>query len=185
MLGNQGALGATLVLSRYAQAASMIAVIGMASNFITEMISANINPPEVLLGTLSIVCIAVLYCAITVILFLDNLLPYLINAIIDALFLIALIVVAAVVGKPLSFLNCNVIGDLNSSASSAYSFASALSNSLVNEGGKINYSNWIGTSKSTCLQMKSIWGMSIALCVSSVCLWKRAKSGAAPAKGEA
>ncbi|KAK5093680.1 hypothetical protein LTR70_005679 [Exophiala xenobiotica] len=192
MLGNQGALGATFILSRYAQAASMIAIIGMTSNFIAEMVSASMTPSEVLVGTLSVVCIAVLYCAITVILFLDGLLPYLINAIIDSLFLIALIVVSVVVGKPLSYLQCTVIGDLNSSASSAMSFASALSNSLANEGGRINYGNWIGTNKSTCLQMKSIWGLSVALCilfflsgVSTVCLWKRAKSGAAPEKGEA
>jgi len=85
------------------------------------------------------------------------------NAIIDSLFLIALVVVSVVVGKPLSYLQCTVIGDLNSSASSAMSFASALSNSLTNEGGKINYGNWIGTNKSTCLQMKSIWGLSVAL----------------------
>lgn len=204
MLGNQGALGATFVLCRAAQAASMIAIIGMTSNFISEMVSAGVTPTSVLVGTLSVVCLflylpksphanttcqvclAVLYCAITVILFLDNLLPYLINTMIDTLFLIALIVVATVVGKPLSYLNCNVIGDLNSSASSALSFASALSNSLVNEGGRINYGNWIGTSKATCLEMKSIWGLSIALCilfflsaVSTVCLWKRAKAGVA------
>lgn len=55
MLGNQGALGATFVLSRYAQAAAMIAVIGMTSNFVAEMISANITPSEVLVGTLSVV----------------------------------------------------------------------------------------------------------------------------------
>ncbi len=55
MLGNQGALGATFVLSRYAQAASMIAVIGMTSNFIAEMVSASMSPSEVLVGTLSVV----------------------------------------------------------------------------------------------------------------------------------
>ena len=163
MLGNKGALGATFILSRYAQAASMIAVIGMTSNFIAEMVSARIAPSEVLVGTLSVVCIAVLYCAITVILFLDNLLPYLINAAIDALFMIALIVTATVVGKPLSYMSCSAIEDLNSNVSSAYSFAAALSTSLVSEGGQINYSSWIGTSRSTCLQMKSIWGFSIAL----------------------
>lgn len=108
------------------------------------------------------VCIAVLYCAITVILFLDNLLPYFVNAVVDALFMIALIVVAVVVGKPLSYLNCYSIGYLNSSPSSATSFAASLSNTLV-EGGKVNYGGWTATSKSTCLQMKSIWGLSIAL----------------------
>lgn len=55
MLGNQGALGATFVLSRYAQAASMIAIIGMTSNFIAEMVSASMTPSEVLVGTLSVV----------------------------------------------------------------------------------------------------------------------------------
>lgn len=59
MLGNQGALGATFILSRYAQAASMISVIGMASNFIAEMVSANIAPSEVLVGTLSVVSTSV------------------------------------------------------------------------------------------------------------------------------
>lgn len=94
---------------------------------------------------------------------MDSLLPYLINSIVDTLFLIAIIVVSTIVGKPLSYLNCSVIGDLNSSSSSAISFASALGDSLVSEGGRINYNNWIGTSRATCLEMKSIWGLSIAL----------------------
>jgi len=55
MLGNQGALGATFVLCRAAQAASMIAVIGMTSNFISEMVTAGVGPTSVLVGTLSIV----------------------------------------------------------------------------------------------------------------------------------
>lgn len=76
--------------------------------------------------------------------------------------MIALIVVAVVVGKPLSYLNCYAIGDLNSNPSSATSFAASLSNTLV-EAGRVNYGGWTATSKSTCLQMKSIWGLSIAL----------------------
>lgn len=108
------------------------------------------------------VCIAVLYCAITVILYLDGILPFLVNTIVDSLFLIALIVVAVVVGKPLSYLNCKVLGDISQAVSSAYDFTSALGSSL-NKNGKVDYSKWIGTSKATCLEMKSIWGLSIAL----------------------
>ena len=108
------------------------------------------------------VCIAVLYCAITVILYMDNLLPFFISSIIDSLFLIALIVVAVLVGKPLSYMKCNVIGSVNSDASSAYSFASALSDTLVN-GGRVDYGAFVGASKTTCLEMKSIWGLTIAL----------------------
>jgi hypothetical protein len=104
----------------------------------------------------------VLYCAITVILFLDNILPFLINTVLDGLFLIALVVVAVIIGKPLSYLDCKVIGQISGASSSAYAFTAALASSL-DKNGKINYSDWIGTSKSTCMEMKSIWGLSIAL----------------------
>src|ERR1700759_808384 len=96
------------------------------------------------------VCIAVLYCAITVILYFDGILPFLISTGIDALFLIALIVVSVVVGKPLSYLNCQKLDEVSNATSSAYDFASALGNSL-NKNGNVDYSQWIGASKSTCL----------------------------------
>jgi hypothetical protein len=95
-------------------------------------------------------------------LYLDNILPFVISTGLDALFLIALVVVAIIVGKPLSYLNCQVLGQMSNASSSAYDFTSALGNSL-NRGGRVNYSQWIGTSKATCLEMKSIWGLSIAL----------------------
>jgi len=177
-----GALGATFKIARALQAVSLIAIVGMTANFISEMVSAKTAPPNVLVGTLSVVCIAVLYCVITVILFLDNILPFLINTILDGLFLIAVIVVAVVVGKPLSYLDCKVIGEISGSASSAYAFTAALGDNLDKLGGSMDYSHWIGTSKSTCLEMKSIWGLSIALCIlftfsgiTTLCLWKRSK----------
>ena len=94
---------------------------------------------------------------------MDNALPFLVNAGMDGLLLIAVIVVAVVVGKPLSYLNCQVIGKMNGNVASAYAFTSALGNSLDKEGGRINYGHWIGATRSNCLEMKSIWGLSIAL----------------------
>lgn len=76
--------------------------------------------------------------------------------------LIALIVVAVVVGKPLSYLNCKVIGT-SSVAESAYQFSTELKSEYDHAGRKIKYSNWIGASKATCYEMKAIWGLSIAL----------------------
>ena len=76
--------------------------------------------------------------------------------------LIALVVVAVVVGKPLSYLNCRVIGT-SSVAESAYQLGTELKQSLQNNGGMVKYSNWIGATRSTCYQMKAIWGLSIAL----------------------
>jgi hypothetical protein len=51
-----GALGGTFKIVRALQAASLIAIIGMTANFISEMVSANTTPPKVLVGTLSVVC---------------------------------------------------------------------------------------------------------------------------------
>lgn len=55
---NYGALGATFTIVRGMQAVSLIAIIGMTANFISEMVSANNTPPNVLVGTLSVVSVA-------------------------------------------------------------------------------------------------------------------------------
>lgn len=107
-------------------------------------------------------CIAVLYCAITYILFLDNHLPFLINTGMDGMLLIAVVVVTVTVGKPLSYLDCQIIGSASVSQT-AYNFAAALGQSLGKNGEKFVYGNWVGATKTTCLEMKAIWGLSIAL----------------------
>ena len=180
---NHGALAATLKIVRVLQAVCLIAIIGMTANFIAEMITENTTPPNVLIGTLSVVwtplrrddvskvaltyhgqtCIAVLYCAITFILFLDSILPFLVNTAMDGMLLIAVVVVAVTVGKPLSYVDCQAIGSASSFTSSAYEFTAALGNSLDKNGGGLNYNNWIGATKATCYEMKAIWGLSIAL----------------------
>jgi hypothetical protein len=104
----------------------------------------------------------VLYCAITYILYIDNILPFLITTGMDSMLLVALAVVAIVVGKPLSYLNCQVIGSA-SVAESAQQLGSELKASWNQSTGKVNYSNWIGASRSTCYEMKAIWGLSIAM----------------------
>lgn len=80
----------------------------------------------------------------------------------DSLLLIALIVVAVTVGEPLTYLNCQAIGT-PSDASNTYQFTSDLGSSLDQNGSTIDYSTWIGTTMTTCLEMKAIWGLSIAL----------------------
>ena len=106
-----------------------------------------------------------LYCVITSILMIDNILPFLACAILDLLVLIALIVVAVIIGKPLSYLKCGSLhlpsgqdGD-----SSALAFTTHLKSYLNKAGEKIDYINWIGASKAVCLQGKAIWGLCIAL----------------------
>ena len=55
MAGSNGALGGTFKIVRILQIISLIAIIGMASNFISQMVSSNNAPSDVLVGTLSVV----------------------------------------------------------------------------------------------------------------------------------
>jgi predicted transcriptional regulator len=55
-IGNQyGALGATFQVVRAFQIMSMIAIIGMTANFISNIVSNNLTAPSELIGTLSVV----------------------------------------------------------------------------------------------------------------------------------
>ena len=107
-------------------------------------------------------CIAVLYCAITYILFVDNILPFLINTGMDGMLLIAVVVVAVTLGKPLSYLDCPAIGT-TATLNSTYDFTESLGSSLDKLGGQLNFNTLIATTKVTCYEMKAIWGLSISL----------------------
>ena len=50
-----GALGATFKIVRLLQVISLLGCIGMAANFISEIVSQNDSPSEELVGTLSVV----------------------------------------------------------------------------------------------------------------------------------
>jgi len=54
---NLGALGMTFTVMRGMQVVSLIAIIGMTANFISEMVNADTVPPKVLIATLSIVSV--------------------------------------------------------------------------------------------------------------------------------
>jgi hypothetical protein len=119
----------------------------------------------------------VLYCAISYILFWDRHLPFLVATGCDSALLIAVIVVAVTIGKPLSYLNC---ATLAKSGGSANDFLTSVGKNM----GKVDYFVWAGADSLTCYEMKSIWGLSIALCIlfalsgaMSALLWKRTRGG--------
>lgn len=140
--------------------------------------------------TIGQACLAILYCAITFVLYVDNILPTLINLAIDLALLIALAGITVSVGKPLSHLDCSKITtDEGSDSISAFVSSTGI-NALnqITSGGKINYFIWAGASKTTCYEMKAIWAICIALCtlfafsaICSIALWRRNK--APPRKG--
>lgn len=53
-----GAIGGTFKIVRILQAISLISIIGMAAVFISDMVSNNNVPSDVLVGTLSVVCLS-------------------------------------------------------------------------------------------------------------------------------
>lgn len=96
----------------------------------------------------------------------------------DGALLIAVIVVAVTVGKPLSYMNCNVIGAQTGNVDSVYDFNANLGRNLNKVGDRITYYTWLGANKSTCLEMKAIWGLSIALwCVFLALLFRGGERG--------
>lgn len=52
-----GALGVTFTAFRAMQFLSLVAIIGMAANFINEIVSSQREAPDVLVGTIAVVCI--------------------------------------------------------------------------------------------------------------------------------
>ena len=104
-----------------------------------------------------------IYCIISTILYMDDILPFLIVAVLDLLLLIALVVVAVIVGKPLSYLKCSTLAELGDSDATLYAFASRVSSYIANITGKIDYVAFVGASKAICVEMKAVWGLAIAL----------------------
>jgi hypothetical protein len=84
---------------------------------------------------------------------------------IDALLLIAFIVCAVTLGKPMSFLNCYVIGKSSKEvdAQYAYSFVTAAAQNLNTSGSALDLRHWAGVTRTNCFQAKTVWGMAIAL----------------------
>ena len=87
-------------------------------------------------------------------------------ATIDSLLLIAFIVVAVSVGKPLSYLNCYLDrSDLarTTDTSSAAVFIQSITDSIGRDGAKLSWEFWAGATQGNCMESKAIWGFSIAL----------------------
>ena len=83
----------------------------------------------------------------------------------DSFLLIAFIVVAVTVGKPVSYLNCYVIGKTSTEvdAAYAYAFTTSVKNNLNQMGDKLGLGRWAGVTKSNCFQVKTVWGLAIAM----------------------
>ncbi|CBX91421.1 hypothetical protein IAQ61_010775 [Plenodomus lingam] len=153
---------------RILQAICMIIVIGICSNFVQMIVTTGIEPPKEFVGTLSVACIATLYIMVSVGYYWSQAnLGLLVMTAVDSLLLIAFIVCAVTLGKPISYLNCYVIGKSSSEvdAQYAYAFVTAASQNLNKSGSNMGLMHWAGITRNNCFQAKTTWGMTIALCV--------------------
>lgn len=170
----------TFGAARALQAVALVAVVGLASNFMSETVAAGYEAPAALVGTLVVACLAAIYIAISYVLYWDSLLPLLVSAAADGLCLVAVVVAACVVGRPVSYLSCPALPDAGNTANFITSLFRNLSRRVLYQ--------WVDADKAACLEFKAVWGLSICLCVlylvlavASACLWRRVKADARPA----
>ncbi|KAI6833998.1 hypothetical protein KC365_g3033 [Hortaea werneckii] len=178
-------LAKTFVLVRGLSLLAMVCIVGLTANFISEIVSTNVDPPKEVVGTLTITCLAALYCLISIPFFYAraNLGLFVMTGL-DGAILLAFIVVSVVLGKPVSFLNCKNVAnaDAAANASSASAFAESLASNLGKSGSTLGLHDWAGSTKMNCYETKAIWGLCIALCILFTCsslilptLWLKAK----------
>ncbi|KEY68439.1 hypothetical protein S7711_01214 [Stachybotrys chartarum IBT 7711] len=174
-----GALGVTFTTMRVMQLLSLLIIIGLTSNFIAEVVNAAYEAPSALIGTLVVACLATVYLVISYILYWDSMLPFLVAAGADFAILIAVIVVACVLGRPVSYLDCASFPSNGNTAN----FVDSLFHNVYQRD---NVFEWVDADSGSCTQIKVVWGMSISLCVlfafSAIalgCLWKRLRNIAA------
>lgn len=111
---NHGALGLSFLGSRALQFVCLIIAMSMTARFISIMIDNELQPPSPMVAILSIICFAILYIGITVVLYWDLQLPLLFTAGCDFLFFIALMTATIVIGKPLSYMSCKAMRSASS-----------------------------------------------------------------------
>lgn len=128
---------------------------------------------------------------ITYILYYDNMLPLLFTAILDGLLLIASIVVTALIGKPLSILNCAVLPSQRSASLTTYYTSVPFPVRATAITKTLSYLTFVAVDRPTCYEIKAVWGLAIALCVlfafsslGCVGLWQRVRRSAAATAGD-
>ncbi|KAA8902461.1 hypothetical protein FN846DRAFT_780545 [Sphaerosporella brunnea] len=189
-----GALGLAFLSTRGLQTVCLLVAMSLSANLISQLINANLAAPSPLVGMLSVVCFAVLYCAITLLLYWDHQLPLLPTAAIDTLFFVALMASAIVVGRPLSYLSCTaaapaptVVADGN-----VYTITGRLLRERAAYAAPVDYAQWVSAGEpGACMQVKAVWGFGIALTIMFVFsaalvgfIWRSMRGGGRAAKSE-
>ncbi|KAK2069178.1 hypothetical protein P8C59_003782 [Phyllachora maydis] len=149
-----GYYGCAYLGARVLQLVALISVIGLVGKFIDEIAKTKHSAPGELTGTLVVAVICALWTLLSLSAYDDTYIPYFATALVDLAIFIPLVVVAAVLGGPLSQTTC---ADLPASASAVLLPLPAAS--------PVSYLVFVGAGQTTCYELAAVWGLAIALCV--------------------
>ncbi|EON95974.1 hypothetical protein UCRPA7_8493 [Phaeoacremonium minimum UCRPA7] len=156
---DHGYYGYAFVGARPLQFVSLVAVLGLVANFISLIARVKQKAPQELVATLVITCISVLWTLLSFTAYHDTHIPYIVTAVVDLLFLIPFIVIAVVLGQPLSYTTCS---ELPKHAKQNSYLAVPLT---TKNNGAVSYVFFVGGEQTTCYEIMAVWGLMIALCV--------------------
>ncbi|KAG9248488.1 hypothetical protein BJ878DRAFT_26985 [Calycina marina] len=181
-------IGATFSVARIFQMIALIAIIGLAANFVSTLAYKTTTPPSLLIAALAVAVMAFFYVFVTYICYKAEYILFLVLAGLDILFLLGAVLLVYFVGKPLSYLNCAAL-PASATGAQTKSFIEEVAQNVQKQG----YYDFAGGSTSTCLELKAVWGFCFALsvlaCVTLICsgiMWRMKKTGSTGLKtGEA
>ncbi|KAL5612316.1 uncharacterized protein BROUX77_002472 [Berkeleyomyces rouxiae] len=171
-----------------------VSTIGLASSHISDISGTQCSPPAILTATVIVASTATLYIVVTALLYWKRVLPLALGASGDFVILVAIAVMATVLGNPLSGISCSSLSTPRASMSSyvapAYiATASTVDNQASSESNvtkALSYSLYASADKTTCSSLKALWALAITMSIlfglsilTQLFLWRRLRITAA------
>ncbi|KAH8882524.1 hypothetical protein GQ53DRAFT_700707, partial [Thozetella sp. PMI_491] len=151
---DHGYYGYAFAGSRVITAVALVPIIGLVGNFISVITKTKHTPPGELTGTLVVTCIAFLWTVLSFTAYDNSHIPYLVTCVVDTLFLIPYITIAAILGGPLSITTCS---DLSNDVGAVLL--------PLPQGSSVSYLTFTGAGQTVCYELQAVWGLNIALCI--------------------
>lgn len=145
---NHGFFGYTFAGARLLSVIALLAIIGLAVGFTSQINKASLAPPAQLTGAIIISGTALFWVLLSFTAYDDTHFPYMATAIVDTVLLIVFVVVVIILTGQVSKTDC-----------------STLPTASGDGAGNGTLSSLAATDQMTCFKLKGTWGISIAVCI--------------------
>ncbi|RKU43489.1 hypothetical protein DL546_003582 [Coniochaeta pulveracea] len=142
--------------ARVAQGLALLPILGLVGNCLSLIARSKQDAPAELVATMVFVALSTLWVILSLTAYDDTHIPYLATTLVDTLFLIPFIVVAAIIGQPLSETTCSDLPKQSSNIALPIS---------TGGGRPVSYVIFTGSGQTVCYELMAAWGFLIALCV--------------------